>query len=194
MLTPVKNNFIEFNRVATTMPTDMCGIGIKNHQIFNLIICFYPINMVNNFIWGKKSSKKFFYNKSMFLNCISFAFEWMISMKNLYISMTSNISSIFKTRSKFSYIKFSSARMTTKSGRSQSCLINSKKVFTKKTFDKMFTATPKWITITSKLFCHNNTSAFNTTINPMSFFNNGRWFIKYFFTNSTISFHKRIIA
>mgnify|MGYP001618930092 CR=1 FL=1 len=58
----------------------------KQLKIFNPIIVFNTINMVNRFSWFKETIQIFFHNKTMFSNAIIFVTKWMIWRINRNVS------------------------------------------------------------------------------------------------------------
>lgn len=78
----------------------MFRVARKQHKIFNFIITFNPINMMNSLFFFKISSNIFFHNKTMFSNIPLIITKWMLGTKNHNITrlcyfFTSFPSSIF---------------------------------------------------------------------------------------------------
>jgi len=65
----------------------------ENYKIFYLIITFITINMMDFFLWSKKSSKFIFYYKTMFSYISVFIAIWVVGAINKYISTMDKLSS-----------------------------------------------------------------------------------------------------
>lgn len=73
----------------------------KNPKIFNGVVQFIPINMMDVFIFLKKSTKIFFHDKSMF--CVVFRFySWMVFTQNKAISILIYLATAFPSWMSFS--------------------------------------------------------------------------------------------
>ena len=68
------------------MVFSMFGIAGKKHKIFNSIIVFNSVNVMNMFIRRYKSAYLFLHNKSVFINVTAVPSKWVFWTIYLYIS------------------------------------------------------------------------------------------------------------
>ncbi len=74
--------------IIKSMPTHMSGFIRKQYKVFNAIIKFIAIDMMNNLLRFKQSAKMFLYNQCLFSNTFTiFATFRMIRFKYTFISV-----------------------------------------------------------------------------------------------------------
>jgi hypothetical protein len=79
--TPVRFSFcISINKLCSSVV-----FPAHNLKIFNPVIIFFPVLMMDKLFWFQISTKMLFHNKSMFHNITTF-FHWMIGRVNHHIS------------------------------------------------------------------------------------------------------------
>ncbi len=147
------------SRVFKSM-VSLMGMGISKLQIFYSIIRRIVIYMMNKFISFKKSSKRFFHNKTMFVN-ISLFVIW----KRVTWKVNKNISKYSFNSSTFPYMGFFPSIMISNSSTFERTFCRTKQT-TSRFFQFMGSKTKKFITdITNQ---HSSRSAIFT----WKFFNN----------------------
>lgn len=99
----------------------------KQFKIFNSIIGFNAVNVMDYFFLEQVSSKILFHNKTMFIDISSSISKWMFRAKNHYISISTTSSIIpFRIMLLCKYLRFAMTLMRAKVRRAFSVWFNFK--------------------------------------------------------------------
>ena len=69
-------------------------LATYKRQVFNTVIFFYPVKMMNTFIWSKMPIYILFHYKTMFINISIFVHKWVTMFRNQNISVTPSLTSL----------------------------------------------------------------------------------------------------